>query len=307
MNNKARALALSLALIGLAQLVAASLATASPVYPADFFTQATTQVWGNATDSGQLGTSAQSTNLVTTLYRSANGTFNTTGDGAVASMGGAAASANLATGQLRAEAGATLLVPALANAVGFPAQATTYMGDTLFFTAPGASLTTITTVGFTIHVEGTLTPIPNAGTSSGMGRGQFAIYIGQDSVLGGFDSTAVNVFQHYNHSENWYGTPLGTVTINEDIVGSFKFKGAAATVPILMWLLAGGQYGYGDLGNTVNFSFNPLSAGVSFTSASGAFLVGEVPLPAALPLFASGLGLIAVLGWRRNRKAAGCT
>jgi hypothetical protein len=235
MNNKARALALSLALIGLAQLVAASLATASPVYPADFFTQATTQVWGNATDSGQLGTSAQSTNLVTTLYRSANGTFNTTGDGAVASMGGAAASANLATGQLRAEAGATLLVPALANAVGFPAQATTYMGDTLFFTAPGASLTTITTVGFTIHVEGTLTPIPNAGTSSGMGRGQFAIYIGQDSVLGGFDSTAVNVFQHYNHSENWYGTPLGTVTINEDIVGSFKFKGAAATVPILMW------------------------------------------------------------------------
>jgi uncharacterized protein YndB with AHSA1/START domain len=33
----------------------------------------------------------------------------------------------------------------------------------------------------------------------------------------------------------------------------------------------------------------------------------EVPLPAALPLFASGLGALGLLGWRRKRKAAALT
>jgi hypothetical protein len=31
--------------------------------------------------------------------------------------------------------------------------------------------------------------------------------------------------------------------------------------------------------------------------------VGATPLPAALPLFATGLGGLGVLGWRRKRKA----
>ena len=32
---------------------------------------------------------------------------------------------------------------------------------------------------------------------------------------------------------------------------------------------------------------------------------GATPLPAALPLFAGGLGAMGLLGWRRKRKAAG--
>ena len=31
--------------------------------------------------------------------------------------------------------------------------------------------------------------------------------------------------------------------------------------------------------------------------------VSQVPLPAALPLFATGLGVLGLLGWRRKRKA----
>ena len=31
--------------------------------------------------------------------------------------------------------------------------------------------------------------------------------------------------------------------------------------------------------------------------------LGAVPLPGALPLFATGLGLMGLLGWRRKRKA----
>jgi hypothetical protein len=32
--------------------------------------------------------------------------------------------------------------------------------------------------------------------------------------------------------------------------------------------------------------------------------VNQTPLPAALPLFAGGLGALAALGWRRKRKNA---
>lgn len=35
--------------------------------------------------------------------------------------------------------------------------------------------------------------------------------------------------------------------------------------------------------------------------------VAEVPLPTALPLFATGLGVLGLLGWRRKRKAAAVT
>jgi hypothetical protein len=37
---------------------------------------------------------------------------------------------------------------------------------------------------------------------------------------------------------------------------------------------------------------------------NGASTPGETPLPAALPLFASGLGAMGLLGWRRKRKSA---
>jgi hypothetical protein len=40
--------------------------------------------------------------------------------------------------------------------------------------------------------------------------------------------------------------------------------------------------------------------GISFTGISG---LSEIPLPASFPLFASGLGALGLLGWRRNRRA----
>ena len=38
------------------------------------------------------------------------------------------------------------------------------------------------------------------------------------------------------------------------------------------------------------------------TDASGTYYLDETPLPAALPLFASGLGAMGLFGWRRKRK-----
>jgi hypothetical protein len=69
-------------------------------------------------------------------------------------------------------------------------------------------------------------------------------------------------------------------------------------------------------GGTTDFSLPHLK--VWFETTSGGDKVGSllsdavgngtpipsVPLPAALPLFASGLGALGLLGWRRKRKAA---
>ena len=45
-----------------------------------------------------------------------------------------------------------------------------------------------------------------------------------------------------------------------------------------------------------------LGAGTGFVG--GLQTASPVPLPAALPLFASGPGVLGFLGWRKNRKLA---
>jgi hypothetical protein len=61
-----------------------------------------------------------------------------------------------------------------------------------------------------------------------------------------------------------------------------------------------------DMLNTGHISFD-LPDGVFLTSALGgrfgAEVTSEVPLPGALPLFAGGLGLMALLARRRKQKA----
>jgi hypothetical protein len=84
--------------------------------------------------------------------------------------------------------------------------------------------------------------------------------------------------------------------------------------------------GYSDLGTTlIDSMVIPSSSGVeqitldwagieqlSFTGGSGFYVndievndpVSTTPLPAALPLFATSLGLMGLLGWRRRRRGA---
>ena len=72
------------------------------------------------------------------------------------------------------------------------------------------------------------------------------------------------------------------------------------------------------LDNTPNITIGingwayPLASSVWYSQAnfddtlttSGGVSIAPVPLPAALPLFAGGLGVIGLLGWRRKRKVA---
>jgi hypothetical protein len=65
-----------------------------------------------------------------------------------------------------------------------------------------------------------------------------------------------------------------------------------------------------DYSNTAQLFFDFAEAGAFFSADSGhnyssiAINPSATPLPAALPLFASGLGALGFLGWRRKRKAA---
>ena len=57
------------------------------------------------------------------------------------------------------------------------------------------------------------------------------------------------------------------------------------------WILALGGMTYFNI-HTVNFGGGEIRGQLS-----------AVPLPAALPLFPTGLGALGLLGWRRKRKA----
>jgi hypothetical protein len=122
--------------------------------------------------------------------------------------------------------------------------------------------------------------------------------------VGAFNpKTTPNISGTGSINQNWYGGPAN---INQLYISTpFTFTGLEATVSLLVLLTASGQYQYANFADTATISFINVPTGVTFTSASGEFLTGAAtPLPAALPLFASGLGVIGFLAKRRKRKNA---
>jgi hypothetical protein len=112
-------------------------------------------------------------------------------------------------------------------------------------------------------------------------------------------------------------TPLGTTTDGGTILATAKVNGrggAPASVDItwsdpVIFTFQNGTALSVDLVNTLyscasscnNESF---SIEGKFTTLNGqSSQLSETPIPAALPLFASGLGALGLLGWRRKRKA----
>jgi hypothetical protein len=108
------------------------------------------------------------------------------------------------------------------------------------------------------------------------------------------------------------------VLINGDVVGSFDFLSTYANSGLFKY------NGPESMSFDLNFTF-PLVAGPDFTlsiiatstvynnGGSWNWLPGgtvtltgpaATPLPAALPLFSTGLGALGLLGWRRKRKNA---
>ncbi|MGA7790657.1 MAG: VPLPA-CTERM sorting domain-containing protein, partial [Xanthobacteraceae bacterium] len=97
----------------------------------------------------------------------------------------------------------------------------------------------------------------------------------------------------------------GTFVISTDAVGDITSWLLTADIPGSYYLIRTSNLAvtdgvfdvgtFGTIDNTLNEGFN--------TEDTGVWTPSTTPLPAALPLFASGLGAIGLLGWRRKRKA----
>jgi hypothetical protein len=89
--------------------------------------------------------------------------------------------------------------------------------------------------------------------------------------------------------------------------GQYLIDNSVATFPSYALdpssVLTGGTPNITIVGNTLEIDFH----GLTFPPGSQLVLdfgnVSQTPLPAALPLFATGLGALGLLGWRRKRKA----
>ncbi len=73
----------------------------------------------------------------------------------------------------------------------------------------------------------------------------------------------------------------------------------AAQLVTWPWVTSNLQLGISNFGSTGRFSID-VPEGLSYTSESGVFLTQAIPVPAAMWLFGSALGL---LGWMRRKKA----
>jgi hypothetical protein len=92
--------------------------------------------------------------------------------------------------------------------------------------------------------------------------------------------------------------PQNTFTVAGGIITSFAFNGQSGDWYLCFGLCSPPAFLQTLIAGPHVDDLIADSRGVSFSA------VADTPLPAALPLFASGLGALGLLGWRRKRKGA---
>jgi hypothetical protein len=118
-----------------------------------------------------------------------------------------------------------------------------------------------------------------------------------------------------NYNVAWLdpsGVAAPTNIMPGQTLGGFRVLDPNSTLPSsVSWtVLSGGGFYTGSdcIGCSPTAGSNGLSAfvysGTSKPRFGGTAFAAVTPLPAALPLFATGLGALALFGWRRKRKAA---
>jgi hypothetical protein len=220
-------------------------------------------------------------------------------------VGAAFARANLRTGQLGVMASGQNY-PIVGFTSSVEGQAFAGLGDGLNFVVAGAGPTTVTDIGVTIDLHGSMA-----------GAGSFL----QEQVL--FSSPGVNDAQFLNqisvgaapgalpvisfsNASGWVSYSFSPFTPDHLVFhGVYALTGATQHVDIGEVIYAEASNGVSDYAHTSDFSLS-LPSNVTYTSDSGVFLTGAngVPEPGAWSLALLGLGLAGAALRRRARNLA---
>jgi hypothetical protein len=171
-----------------------------------------------------------------------------------------------------------------------------------------SSLANTINISGTFDGDSTFTPTANTGVYAQSFSGE-----GEDTTYGSFTSSSQSTIDFSSpptiaisdgmflekfsegtlfgvSSGNGTASGLGTATVTLD----FIFKGGTG--------LFAGDTGEITVTETITRT-SPTAATISNGSYTGT-LITATPLPAALPLFATGLGAIGLFGWRKKRQIA---
>jgi hypothetical protein len=163
------------------------------------------------------------------------------------------------------------------------ARASAAFVDTGTVTLPGAAFGTVVQAMVTVAIEGSHTSV--AGFGPDVPHLNVGNFINTDGPSGTY----------------FFSTTVGAViplSLGLQIFADSSIFSASNTA---------------DYSNTAQLFFDFAEAGAFFSAISGhnyssvAVDPSATPIPAALPLFASGLGALGLLGWRRKKKAAALT
>jgi hypothetical protein len=112
------------------------------------------------------------------------------------------------------------------------------------------------------------------------------------------------IFGDRDHNLLGTSTVRGEFTINGIAVHTIGGNIIAADLALLVALGPLTELDFQSTGNDYNRANHDFYLSSLNVIGTGGGNQGETPLPAALPLFASGGGLLGFLGWRRKRKQA---
>ena len=203
-------------------------------------------------------------------------------------------------------AAGTLGVPYSANAAQISLGATSQIW---LFTANGGGLVNVSTNGSATTGPATFDGDSGAYT---LGSNTTSFIVGPES-MNQFPAGANSVpfvFQSLVDADRLNGTI--TFSFLQDGTPTPKFFGTMLVNSVMGDAAFTAAFMMGEILN-INLTTQALSSGNTLESVAegnranapiGSGLVSTIPLPGALPLFATGLGALGLLSWRRKRKAA---
>jgi MYXO-CTERM domain-containing protein len=254
-------------------------------------------------------TGSGSTDTTGTLTSSYEQTAVSDTGGPYVASGAASAWANLAQGALGVSAGGTYLsLNGSGGLSGGSGDSVAVFGDTLDFSAPGASVNNPVDIGVTFSIDGSFDTQTAQGLSFGDVSSSFsfgnAAY--NESIFDNGNSSFTPAFSGGPGLAGWVSSSF-SVRTPTDIVftGIYALTSSSESIGIQAELVnscgAGTDCDYSDTG-AVSLS---LPDGVTYTSDSGVFLTqsaeSSAPEPAPAALLASGFAALVFL--RRRRRA----